>query len=119
MEGFAREDEWGRAHLEINDFEQQLTDSGIVISKFWLHLGKEEQLSRFQDRQQTAYKQHKITDEDWRNREKWDAYLVAVHDTVVRTSTPDAPWTLVAANDKRAARIEILETFCRRLEKAL
>jgi len=119
VEGFAREDEWGRAHLEINDFEQQLTDYGIVLSKFWLHLGKEEQLGRFQDRQQTAYKQHKITEEDWRNREQWDAYLTAVHDAVVRTSTPDAPWTLVAANDKKAARIEILETFCRRLEKAL
>ncbi len=119
VEGFAREAEWARAYLEINDFEEQLTDHGMVLNKFWLHLGKDEQLRRFQDRKETAYKQHKITEEDWRNREKWDAYLAAVHDMVVRTSTPDAPWTLVAGNDKKAARIEILETFCRRLERAL
>ena len=92
---------------------------GIVLGKFWLHLGKDEQLRRFEDRRETTYKQHKITEEDWRNREKWDAYVAAVHDMVVRTSTPDAPWTLVAGNDKRAARVEILETFCRRLERAL
>ncbi len=119
VEGFAREDEWSRAYLEINDFEEQLTDHGILLSKFWLHLGKDEQLRRFEDRRETTYKQHKITDEDWRNREKWDAYRAAVNDMVVRTSTPDAPWTLVAGNDKRAARVEILESFCRRLESAL
>ncbi|HLA76914.1 MAG TPA: polyphosphate:AMP phosphotransferase [Vicinamibacteria bacterium] len=119
VEGFAREEEWSRAYLEINDFEEQLTDHGIVLGKFWLHLGKDEQLRRFEDRRETTYKQHKITEEDWRNREKWDAYVAAVHDMVVRTSTPDAPWTLVAGNDKRAARVEILETFCRRLERAL
>jgi polyphosphate:AMP phosphotransferase len=119
VEGFAREEEWSRAYFEINDFEEQLADHGVVLNKFWLHLGKDEQLRRFEDRKETAYKQHKITEEDWRNREKWDAYLAAVHDMVVRTSTPDAPWTLVAGNDKKAARIEILETFCRRLEKAL
>ncbi len=119
VEGFAREAEWSRAYLEINDFEAQLADHGIVLVKFWLHLGQEEQLRRFEERRETPYKQYKITDEDWRNRARWDAYVEAVHDMVVRTSTPDAPWTLVAANDKKAARLEVLETFCRRLEKSL
>jgi polyphosphate:AMP phosphotransferase len=119
VEGFAKEAEWMRASLEINDFEEQLAEAGVVLTKFWIHISAEEQLRRFQDRQATAYKQHKITDEDWRNREKWNAYRTAVNDMVVRTSTRSAPWTLVPGNDKRFARVRILETVCRRLARAL
>ncbi len=119
VEGFAREAQWRRAYLEINDFEEQLTRHGIVLLKFWLHVSPEEQLRRFKDRQRTAYKQHKITDEDWRNRKQWPLYVAAVNEMVVRTSTPEAPWTLVSGDDKRVARLEILETLVGRLEKAL
>ena len=87
--------------------------------KFWIHVSPEEQLRRFKDREVTAYKKHKITDEDWRNREKWDAYKTAVNDMVARTSTLQAPWTLVAGNDKKLARVQTLETFCKRLQEAL
>jgi AMP-polyphosphate phosphotransferase len=119
VEGFAREDEWGRAYAEINNFEQQLVEHGIIVTKFWIHISKDEQLQRFEQRKQIAYKQHKITDEDWRNREKWDAYGAAVNDMVERTSTSWAPWTLIAGNDKKNGRIEVLKTFCDRLEAAL
>jgi polyphosphate kinase 2 (PPK2 family) len=119
VEGFAREDEWRRAYLEINDFEQQLVDHGIVVTKFWIHLSSEEQLARFKEREGTAYKRHKITDEDWRNREKWDAYVAAINDMVARTSSTDAPWVIVAGNDKRFARVQILESLVKRLQKAL
>ncbi len=119
VEGFAAEAEWRRAYLEINEFEEQLAEAGVVIAKFWLHVSPEEQLRRFEDRKATPYKRHKITDEDWRNRGKWDAYHEAVNEMVVRTSTRRAPWTLVAGNDKKVARIQVLETFVRRLEKAL
>jgi AMP-polyphosphate phosphotransferase len=119
VEGFATEAEWMRAYLEINDFEDQLVEAGVILTKFWIHVSPEEQLRRFEERQQTSYKRHKITDEDWRNRDRWGAYESAVNDMVVRTSTRAAPWTLVAGNDKRYARIQILETVCRRLERAL
>ena len=119
VEGFAREEQWRRAYLEINDFEEQLASHGTLLLKFWLHVSPQEQLRRFKDRQRTAYKQHKITDEDWRNRKQWPAYAAAVNEMVVRTSTPDAPWTLVAGDDKRAARLTILETLVERLERAL
>ena len=119
VEGFAQEDEWMRAYPEINDFEEQLAEAGIVLTKFWIHISPEEQLRRFKDRRDTPYKRHKMTDEDWRNRDRWGAYHTAVNDMVVRTSTRHAPWTLVAGNDKKFARIQILETFCRRLERAL
>ena len=119
VEGFAQEDEWMRAYPEINDFEEQLAEAGIVLTKFWIHISPEEQLRRFEDRRETPYKRHKMTDEDWRNRDRWTAYHTAVNDMVVRTSTRHAPWTLVAGNDKKFARVQILETFCRRLERAL
>jgi polyphosphate:AMP phosphotransferase len=119
VEGFATEDEWKRAYLEINDFEEQLTESGIVVCKFWLHISKDEQLRRFKERQKIAFKQYKITDEDWRNREKWGAYETAVNDMVTHTSTTFAPWTLVAGNDKKVARVQVLKTVCDALEKAL
>jgi AMP-polyphosphate phosphotransferase len=119
VEGFAREREWRRAYQEINDFEEQLVEHGVVLLKLWLHISPEEQLRRFEERQRSEHKQHKITADDWRNREKWNAYADAVDEMVARTSTAYAPWTLVAANDKRHARVEVLETFCRRLDHAL
>ncbi|MBI5775647.1 MAG: polyphosphate:AMP phosphotransferase [Verrucomicrobia bacterium] len=119
VEGFATDAEWQRAFLEINDFEEQLTEGGNVVVKFWVHISKDEQLRRFKQRQQIAIKQYKITDEDWRNRERWDAYKAAVNDMVARTSTEFAPWTIVAGNDKKFARIQILKTICKRLEAAL
>ena len=118
VEGFAREEEWGRAYQEIADFEEQLHGHGVALAKFWLHISPEEQLRRFQDREATDYKRHKITAEDWRNREKWGAYVRAIDDMVSR-STPRAPWTLVSGNDKLVARVQIVETVCERLEKAL
>ena len=119
VEGFASESDWSRAYHEINEFEEQLAGHDIVVNKFWLHISKEEQLRRFKERQTVAYKQYKITDEDWRNREKWPEYQQAVDDMVARCSTEFAPWTLVAGNDKRFARVQILRTVVRRLEEVL
>lgn len=119
VEGFAKPYEWARGYHEINDFEEQLTDRGAVLCKFWLQISADEQLRRFEERQQTSWKQHKITDEDWRNRDKWQDYWQAVNTMVEHTSTSIAPWTLVPANDKRVARVEVLKTLCERLEQAL
>jgi polyphosphate:AMP phosphotransferase len=119
VEGFAAESEWRRAYQEINDFEAQLVEHGTVVLKFWLHISPEEQLERFRERERTPWKAHKITDEDWRNRERWGAYEEAVNEMVARTSTPQAPWTLVPANSKRHARVAVLRTFCERLEAVL
>ncbi|MDI1334697.1 MAG: polyphosphate:AMP phosphotransferase [Lacunisphaera sp.] len=119
VEGFAKPGEWGRAFGEINAFEEQLTAHGIVLGKFWVHISPAEQLRRFKERQTIAYKQYKITEEDWRNREKWPAYQQAVDDMVRQCSTEYAPWTLVAGDDKRFARIQILQTIVTRLEAAL
>ncbi len=119
VEGFAREDEWRRAYDEINDFEQQLADAGMPVIKFWLHLDPDEQLRRFREREATAYKKYKITEEDYRNRDRWDEYVLAVNEMVARTSTLSAPWTLVPANDKRFARVQVLETVCERLKEAM
>ncbi|OZG70273.1 polyphosphate:AMP phosphotransferase [Hahella sp. CCB-MM4] len=119
VEGFASELEWRRAYSEINDFEEQIGARGNVLLKFWLHIDKDEQLERFKAREDIPYKNYKITDEDWRNRERWQDYENAVHDMVVRTSTDFAPWTLVAANSKHYARIRVLETVCEGLKKAL
>ena len=119
VEGFAKEEEWKRGYSEINAFEEQLANHGDVVIKFWLHISPEEQLRRFKEREVIPYKQHKITEEDWRNRDKWDEYALAVNDMVARTSTQYAPWSLIAGDDKRFARIEVLKTVCERLEKAL
>lgn len=119
VENFAQPREWQRAYQEINEFEEQLVDHGVVLLKFWLDITPEEQLRRFEEREQTAWKQHKITADDWRNRDKWDDYKIAVNEMILRTSTGKAPWTLVAANDKLAARIEVIKTVCERLEAAL
>ena len=119
VEGLAREEEWRRAYAEINSFEDQLLDHGMMISKFWIHISKNEQLRRFRDREKDIRKQHKITAEDWRNREQWDAYKLAVNDMVAHTSTSRAPWTLVAGDDKKFARIQILTTLCDGLKSLL
>ncbi len=119
VEGFAPRQDWERAYQEINDFEEQLTEHGVVVHKFWLHISPEEQLRRFKEREETTWKQYKITDEDWRNRGRWQAYEEAVHDMVSRTSTRGAPWTLVPANDKKVSRVTVLRTVCERLEAAL
>ncbi len=118
VEGFATEAEWTRAYAEINNFEAQLAAHGLVLAKFWIHISKEEELRRFEERQRVPWKRYKITDEDWRNRSKWDAYERAVNDMAARTSTATAPWTLVAGNDKKFARIQILKTLCRNLKRA-
>jgi polyphosphate:AMP phosphotransferase len=119
VEGFASEAEWRRAYGEINDFEAQLCDRGVVVMKYWLHLDKDEQLRRFTEREQTPFKRYKITEEDWRNRERWDAYEEALVEMFARTSTPHAPWHLIAANDQRYARVDVLRLFAKRLNKAL
>jgi polyphosphate:AMP phosphotransferase len=116
IEGFASEAEWMRAPAEINQFEGQLVAHGIVLVKFWVHITRAEQLRRFRARERAAYKRWKLTDEDWRNRKQWPAYELAVNDMVERTSTRQAPWTLVEANDKRFARLKVLTTVCERLE---
>jgi polyphosphate:AMP phosphotransferase len=119
LEGFATPDEWHRAYDEINDFEEQLTDHGIIVVKFWLHISKDEQLNRFREREVTPYKRHKINDEDWRNRRKWTGYEVAVGDMLALTGKPCAPWHLIPANDKRHARLNILKTASKQIEQSL
>jgi len=119
LEGFARDDEWRRAYEEINDFEAQLTEHGIIVLKFWLHISKEEQLQRFRDREATDYKRHKINAEDWRNRRKWQSYEIAVGDMLALTSNASAPWHLVPANNKRYARLQIIKTSCKQIAAAL
>jgi polyphosphate:AMP phosphotransferase len=119
VEGFAAEEEWKRAFAEINEFEEQLTDHGVLVLKYWVHVTKDEQLERFKAREQTPHKRWKLTEEDWRNREKWDDYEWAVNDIVEHTSTHTAPWVLVEGNDKRYSRIKVIRTFCDRLEAML
>lgn len=118
VEGFCSPADWMRAYGEINEFEEQLSDAGGVVVKFWLSIDKQTQLARFKEREATPFKRFKITEEDWRNREKWDLYSEAVGDMVDRTSTGIAPWTLVEANDKRFARVKILRTINDALEAA-
>jgi polyphosphate:AMP phosphotransferase len=119
VEGFAAMADWVRAYSEINDFEEQLVDHGSIVVKLWLQIDAEEQLRRFRERQEIDFKRFKITDEDWRNREKWNDYRIAVNDMITRTSTELAPWTLVEANDKRYARIKVLETIGDAIERTL
>ena len=119
VEGFASQEEWTRAYAEINQFETQLVAHGVVLVKCWIHITKGEQLKRFRAREHAVYKRWKLTEEDWRNRKQWDAYEQAVNDMVERTSTRQAPWTLVEANDKYFARLKVLATVCDRLESQL
>jgi polyphosphate:AMP phosphotransferase len=119
IEGFCQHNDWMRAYGEINDFEEQMVRNKTVVVKFWLSITKDEQLRRFKEREKIGFKRYKITDEDWRNRDKWDDYELAVCDMIDRTSTEIAPWTLVEANDKYYARIKVLKTLCERIEDAL
>ena len=119
LEGFCSENDWKRAYNEMNEFEKELKDWGAVIIKFWVQIDKDTQLKRFNDRQNTPEKQWKITDEDWRNREKWDAYETAVNEMIEKTSTDFAPWHVLESNDKKYARIKALKIVVEELEKAL
>ena len=118
VEGFCSSADWLRAYGEINDFEEQLTEAGVVLVKFWLAIDQDEQFARFQAREQIPFKRFKITEDDWRNRDKWPEYRDAVGDMVDRTSTEIAPWTLIEANDKRFARVKVLRTINQALEAA-
>jgi polyphosphate:AMP phosphotransferase len=119
VEGFCAEADWLRAYTEINDFEHELAGAGAIVIKFWLQISREEQLKRFKEREKIEFKRFKITEEDWRNRDKWDAYHAAICHMVDRTSTGNAPWTLVEAEDKNYARVKVLRTVCERLEATL
>lgn len=117
VEDFAKPHRWQQAYDEINDFEQALAEHGTVICKFWLHISPDEQLRRFREREAIPHKHHKITEEDYRNRDKWSAYTEAVNEMVARTDTSWAPWNLIAANDKRYTRVKVLETLCEAFEQ--
>ena len=116
IEGFCSEADWKRAYQEINEMEAHMANAGAVVLKFWLHIDKDEQERRFKERMETPEKQWKITDEDWRNREKWDQYELAVNEMLVRTSTTYAPWIVVEGNDKYYARVKVLRTVVEALE---
>jgi len=119
VEGFCSEGDWARAYSEINDFELQLVRNKTILVKFWLQINKDEQLRRFKEREKTSFKRFKITEEDWRNREKWDLYHTAVCDMVDRTSTEIAPWNIVGADNKYSARLQILRTVVKNIEAVL
>lgn len=119
LEGFCSEEEWRRAYKEMNNMEESWANNGAVVLKFWMHIDKDEQERRFKERQQIPDKQWKITDEDWRNRAKWDQYEVAVDEMLVRTSTTYAPWIIVEANSKYYARIKVLETVIDAIERRI
>ena len=119
LEGFCSEQDWQRAYNEINEFERQLTDWGAVVLKFWIHIDQETQLARFTDRQNTPEKQWKITEEDWRNREKWPQYETAVDEMLAKTSTKNAPWYIIESNDKKYARLRTLKIVVKALEEAV
>ena len=119
IEGFCSEGEWKRAYREINYFERQLVDYGTILFKFWLHISKEEQLQRFESRAEDRLRAWKLTDEDWRNREKWDLYEAAVNEMLLKTSTITAPWTVIEGNSKLYARTKILKTLVDKLSEEL
>ena len=119
IEGFCTRQEWQRAYKEINDMEKSLSDAGAIVLKFWMQIDKDEQERRFHERQNDPDKQWKITDEDWRNREKWKQYEDAVNEMLIRTSTTYAPWIVVEGNDKYYARIKVLETVVNAIEERL
>ncbi len=118
VEGFARTDEWQRAYHEIETFERAMSDHGVTVVKFWLAVSKDEQLRRFNEREHTRFKRFKITDDDWRNRKKWDAYEAAACDMIARTSGV-APWHVIEANDKHMARVRIVKTIADTIDEAL
>lgn len=109
VEGLTEPEAWERSYGEIASFEQTLVDNGMVLVKFWLHISQEEQLRRFEAREDDPFKEYKITKDDWRNRERWEQYQPAIEEMLRRTHTADTPWTLVSAEDKNHARIHVLE----------
>ena len=119
VEGLASEADWNRAYAEIEDFEEQLTDFGIILVKYWLHITKDEQEKRFHGAGQVAAQELEATADDWRNRDKWDDYELAVNDMVARTSTRRAPWHLIPANDKNYTRVEVVRLAADAIERAL
>lgn len=119
IEGFCTKEEWQRAYREINDMEAHLAHSGAIVLKFWMQIDKEEQERRFKERMENPQKQWKITEEDWRNREKWDLYEEAVNEMIIRTSTSYAPWMIVEGNNKYYARVKVLETVVKAMEERL
>ncbi len=119
IEQFAGEDEWRRAYAEINDFEDQLIEHGIVLLKFWLQISKDEQLARFKAREKTPHKRWKLCEEDWRNRERWDDYALAAHEMIQQTSVQNSPWILVESENKQYGRITVLNAVCDALEQAI
>jgi len=119
VEGFSSEKQWKHSYSEIVNFEEAMADHGTLLLKFWLHIDKDEQLRRFKEREKISYKKHKITEEDYRNREQWDEYNIAVNEMVTRTSTQKNPWIMVEANDKKYARIKVLKAYCEQMERML
>ncbi|MGW0587180.1 polyphosphate kinase 2 family protein [Streptosporangium sp. NPDC002607] len=119
VEGFAGEEQWSRAYGEIVEFERTLTAEGMILVKFWMHVSEDEQLRRFQDRAGDPLRAWKLTDEDWRNREKRPLYEAAVEDMLARTDHPKAPWHVVPGDDKRLARVTVVETVCAAIEAEL
>lgn len=119
VEGFAQQEEWKRAYEEINAIEKMLVNDGHLLIKFWLHISKDEQLLRFEERQQDPFKNWKLTNEDWRNREKWDQYELAVEDMVNKTNTERSAWHLIYGNDKWTARVNVIETVITHMEAKL
>lgn len=119
IEGFCSESDWKRAYREINQFERQLVDFGTILFKFWLHISKAEQLARFESRANDPLRKWKLTEEDWRNREKWNVYAQAVDEMLLKTSTVTAPWTIVEGDDKLYARVKILRTLVEKLSAEL
>jgi polyphosphate kinase 2 (PPK2 family) len=119
VEGFASGEEWNRGYGEIRDFERSLADEGTIIAKFWMHVSQEEQLRRFESRRDDPLKSWKLTDEDWRNREKHDAYAEAVEQMLSETDRPEAPWTVIAGDSKHYARVAVIETVIERIEEGM
>jgi len=119
VEGFATEDQWTRAYQEIVEFERTLIAEGMILVKFWMHVSSEEQLRRFESRAGDALRSWKLTDEDWRNREKRPQYEIAVEEMLKRTDHPKAPWHVIAGDDKRLARTTVVETVCAAVEETL
>ena len=119
MENLTPPSDWKRAYAELNDFEEQLREHNNILVKYWLHISPEEQLRRFREREETPWKKYKITDEDWRNREKLPAYLNAADEMFSRTSTEAAPWNIIPAEDKKCARLEIIRIYRDALKRAL
>jgi polyphosphate kinase 2 (PPK2 family) len=119
VEGFATDEQWQRAYDQIVEFERSLADEGMVLVKFWMHISDDEQLRRFDERKRKPLKRWKLNEEDWRNRKRRDAYLEAVEDMFERTDHPAGPWDLVEGDNKRFARVKVIETVCDRMEAAM